>query len=170
MADVSRRQLFEVLQAWRRWVAGSRVRRQLAVTARRARAQPGSRSAEGTSASASPAVARRTSWTGRTSSPSPTRPGCSRAFETLLVFDENYQLQRRRPRRERHRRQPQAVHDQACARASSSRTARRSPPTTSSTRLQRIGTQGNGLTGYAATATMDISNMKKVDKYTVSCR
>ena len=33
--------------------------------------------------------------------------------------------------------------------------------------LQRIGTQANGLTGYAATATMDIKNVKKVDKYTV---
>jgi peptide/nickel transport system substrate-binding protein len=33
--------------------------------------------------------------------------------------------------------------------------------------LQRIGTKGNGLTGYAATASMDIANMKKVDDYTV---
>jgi peptide/nickel transport system substrate-binding protein len=33
--------------------------------------------------------------------------------------------------------------------------------------LQRIGTQANGLTGFAATATMDIKNVKKVDKYTV---
>jgi peptide/nickel transport system substrate-binding protein len=33
--------------------------------------------------------------------------------------------------------------------------------------LQRIGTQANGLTGFAATATMDIKNIKKVDKYTV---
>ncbi len=33
--------------------------------------------------------------------------------------------------------------------------------------LQRIGTEANGLTGYAATATMDIKNLKKVDKYTV---
>ena len=33
--------------------------------------------------------------------------------------------------------------------------------------LQRIGTEDNGLTGYAATATMDIKNLKKVDKYTV---
>ncbi len=30
--------------------------------------------------------------------------------------------------------------------------------------LQRIGTQGNGLTGFAATATMDIKNIKKIDK------
>jgi peptide/nickel transport system substrate-binding protein len=33
--------------------------------------------------------------------------------------------------------------------------------------LQRIGGKSNGLTGYAATATMDIANLKKVDKYTV---
>jgi peptide/nickel transport system substrate-binding protein len=33
--------------------------------------------------------------------------------------------------------------------------------------LQRIGTKANGLTGYAATATMDIKGMKKMDKYTV---
>jgi peptide/nickel transport system substrate-binding protein len=33
--------------------------------------------------------------------------------------------------------------------------------------LQRIGTKANGLTGFAATATMDIKNIKKVDKYTV---
>src|SRR3954452_18938507 len=33
--------------------------------------------------------------------------------------------------------------------------------------LQRIGTKGNGLTGYAATASMDIANMKKVDDYRV---
>jgi peptide/nickel transport system substrate-binding protein len=33
--------------------------------------------------------------------------------------------------------------------------------------LQRIGTEGNGLTGFAATASMDIANIKKVDQYTV---
>ncbi|MDR2986640.1 MAG: ABC transporter substrate-binding protein, partial [Nocardiopsaceae bacterium] len=33
--------------------------------------------------------------------------------------------------------------------------------------FQRIGTKANGLTGYAATATMDIAGMKKLDKYTV---
>jgi peptide/nickel transport system substrate-binding protein len=33
--------------------------------------------------------------------------------------------------------------------------------------LQRIGTQANGLTGFAATASMDIKNLKKVDQYTV---
>jgi peptide/nickel transport system substrate-binding protein len=33
--------------------------------------------------------------------------------------------------------------------------------------LQRIGTEKYGLTGFAATASMDIPNLKKVDKYTV---
>jgi peptide/nickel transport system substrate-binding protein len=33
--------------------------------------------------------------------------------------------------------------------------------------LQRIGTKANGLTGYAATSSMDIKNIKKVDQYTV---
>ena len=33
--------------------------------------------------------------------------------------------------------------------------------------FQHIGTKGNGLTGYAATATMNIAGMKKLDKYTV---
>jgi peptide/nickel transport system substrate-binding protein len=33
--------------------------------------------------------------------------------------------------------------------------------------LQRIGTESLGLTGFAATATMDLSNLKKMDTYTV---
>jgi len=33
--------------------------------------------------------------------------------------------------------------------------------------IQRIGTKAFGLTGYAATATMDIAGLKKLDKYTV---
>ncbi|MBA2573884.1 MAG: ABC transporter substrate-binding protein [Nocardioidaceae bacterium] len=33
--------------------------------------------------------------------------------------------------------------------------------------LQRIGTEGNGLTGFAATASMDIKGLKKLDQYTV---
>lgn len=33
--------------------------------------------------------------------------------------------------------------------------------------LQRIGTEGNKLTGFAATATMDIAGLKKMDEYTV---
>jgi hypothetical protein len=33
--------------------------------------------------------------------------------------------------------------------------------------LQRIATKSNGLTGYAATATMDVPGVRKLDKYTV---
>ncbi|MEJ7706122.1 MAG: ABC transporter substrate-binding protein [Nocardioidaceae bacterium] len=33
--------------------------------------------------------------------------------------------------------------------------------------LQRIGTEENGLTGFAATASMDIGGLKKLDQYTV---
>jgi peptide/nickel transport system substrate-binding protein len=33
--------------------------------------------------------------------------------------------------------------------------------------LQRIGTKNNGLTGFAATASMDIANIKKIDDHTV---
>ncbi len=33
--------------------------------------------------------------------------------------------------------------------------------------LQRIGTEANGLTGFAATASMDVGSIKKLDRYTV---
>src|SRR6266568_2046174 len=33
--------------------------------------------------------------------------------------------------------------------------------------LQRIATKGNGLTGFAATSTLDVPGSKKLDKYTV---
>src|SRR6266550_4137450 len=33
--------------------------------------------------------------------------------------------------------------------------------------FQRIGTKSNGLTGYSSTLTMDVGAMKKLDKYTV---
>ena len=49
------------------------------------------------------------------------------------------------------------------ARASSSRTARPLTADDVIYSLQRIGTQKNGLTGFAATATMDIKNIKKID-------
>jgi len=88
------------------------------------------------------------------------------AFETLLVFDEDYQLQtdglaesveadnpmqftiRVRKGVEFHDGHELTADDVIYS-------------------LQRIGTEGNGLTGFAATATMDIANLKKVDKYTV---
>jgi peptide/nickel transport system substrate-binding protein len=88
------------------------------------------------------------------------------AFETLLLFNENYQLT-----------------TQGLAESVTQDT-----PTHYTIRLrkgiefqngktltaddviysfQRIGTKKYGLTGYAATATMDIAGMKKLDQYTV---
>jgi peptide/nickel transport system substrate-binding protein len=88
------------------------------------------------------------------------------AFETLLLFDENYQLTnnglaenvtqdnptqytiRLRPGIEFQNGKTMTADDVIYS-------------------FQRIGTQKNGLTGFAATATMDIAGMKKLDKYTV---
>jgi peptide/nickel transport system substrate-binding protein len=88
------------------------------------------------------------------------------AFETLLTFDDDYQLTtdglaqsveadnptqytiRLRPDIEFHNGKTLTADDLIYS-------------------LQRIGTQGNGLTGFAATASMDIDNVKRLDKYTV---
>ena len=88
------------------------------------------------------------------------------AFETLLVFDENYQLQ------------TDGLAESVTADNSKQYTIKlrqgiefqNGKPFTADDviySLQRIGTAANGLTGYAATATMDIKNVKKIDKYTV---
>jgi peptide/nickel transport system substrate-binding protein len=88
------------------------------------------------------------------------------AFETLLLFDENYQLTnnglaeivtqdnptqytiRLRPGIEFQNGKTMTADDVIYS-------------------FQRIGTKANGLTGYAATATMDIAGMKKLDQNTV---
>src|SRR5690348_3683248 len=88
------------------------------------------------------------------------------AFETLLLFDENYQLTnnglaenvtqdnptqytiRLRPGIEFQNGKTMTADDIIYS-------------------FQRIGTKANGLTGYAATATMDIAGIKKLDQYTV---
>jgi peptide/nickel transport system substrate-binding protein len=88
------------------------------------------------------------------------------AFETLLVFDDNYQLQ------------TDGLAESVTADNPTQYTIKirkgidfqNGKPFTADDviySLQRIGTQSNGLTGYAATATMDIKNLKKIDKYTV---
>ncbi len=88
------------------------------------------------------------------------------AFETLLVFDENYQLQ------------TDGLAESVTADNSKQYTIKLrqgvefqdGKPFTADDviySLQRIGTAANGLTGFAATATMDIKNVKKIDKYTV---
>jgi peptide/nickel transport system substrate-binding protein len=88
------------------------------------------------------------------------------AFETLLTFDENYQLTN------------DGLAESVTADNSKQYTIKlrkgiefQNAKTLTADdviySLQRIGSKGNGLTGYAATATMDIKNIKKVDKYTV---
>jgi peptide/nickel transport system substrate-binding protein len=88
------------------------------------------------------------------------------AFETLLLFDDNYKLTN------------DGLAESVTADNSKQYTIRLKKGIEFSNgktltaddvlySFQRIGTKGNGLTGYAATATMDIAGMKKLDKYTV---
>src|SRR6266852_8524323 len=88
------------------------------------------------------------------------------AFETLLLFDDNYKLT------------TNGLAESVTADNPKQYTIKLKPGIEFSNgktltaddvlySFQRIGTKGNGLTGYAATATMDIAGMKKLDKYTV---
>src|ERR1700712_4254149 len=88
------------------------------------------------------------------------------AFEPLLEFDDNYQLQ------------PTGLAESVTAdnpkqytiKLHDGITFQNGKPLTADDviySLQRIGTQANGLTGFAATGTMDIKNVKKIDKLTV---
>jgi peptide/nickel transport system substrate-binding protein len=88
------------------------------------------------------------------------------AFETLLVFDENYQLQEDGLAESVTADNPKqyTIKLRQGVEFQNGKTFTADDVIYS---LQRIGTQGNGLTGYAATATMDLSNLKKADKYTV---
>ena len=88
------------------------------------------------------------------------------AFETLLEFDDNYQLQTTGLAESVTADNPKQytikLHDGI--------TFQNGKPLTADDviySLQRIGTQANGLTGFAATSTMDIKNVKKIDKLTV---
>jgi peptide/nickel transport system substrate-binding protein len=88
------------------------------------------------------------------------------AFETLLLFDENYQLTTNGLAESVTQDNPK----QFTIKLRQGIEFQDGKPFTADDVLysfQRIGTKANGLTGYAATATMDIKNMKKVDKYTV---
>ena len=88
------------------------------------------------------------------------------AFETLLEFDDNYQLQSTGLAESVEPDNP----TQYTIKLRKGITFQNGKPFTADdviSSLQRIGTQANGLTGFAATATMDIKNLKKVDKYTV---
>ncbi|HET8664403.1 MAG TPA: ABC transporter substrate-binding protein [Nocardioides sp.] len=88
------------------------------------------------------------------------------AFETLLEFDDEYQLQTTGLAESVEADNPK----QYTIRIRDGITFQDGKPLTADDviySLQRIGTQKNGLTGYAATATMDIKNIKKVDDRTV---
>lgn len=88
------------------------------------------------------------------------------AFETLLRFDNDYQLTQ------------DGLAEEVTADNAKQYTIRlrqgiefhNGKPLTADDviySLQRIGTEGNGLTGYAATSTMDIAGLKKMDELTV---
>ena len=88
------------------------------------------------------------------------------SFETLLEFDDNYQLQSTGLAESVTADNPK----QYTIKLRDGITFQNGKPLTADDviySLQRIGTQANGLTGFAATATMDIKNLKKVDKLTV---
>jgi peptide/nickel transport system substrate-binding protein len=88
------------------------------------------------------------------------------AFETLLEFDDNYDLQSTGLAQSVEADNPK----QYTIKLRDGITFQNGKPLTADDviySLQRIGTQANGLTGFAATATMDIKNVKKIDKLTV---
>ena len=89
------------------------------------------------------------------------------AFETLLTFDDEYQLQTDGLAESVEAGRPEAVH---VIRLRSGIEFQDGKPLTADDviySLQRIGTEKHGLTGFAATATMDIANIKKMDDLTV---
>ena len=88
------------------------------------------------------------------------------AFETLLEFDDNYQLQTTGLAESVEADNPK----QYTIKLRDGITFQDGKPLTADDviySLQRIGSQKNGLTGFAATATMDIKGIKKLDKLTV---
>jgi len=88
------------------------------------------------------------------------------AFETLLLFDENYQLTTNGLAESVTQDNPKqyTIRLRQGIEFQNAKTMTADDVIYS---FQRIGTQKNGLTGYAATATMDIAGMKKLDQYTV---
>jgi peptide/nickel transport system substrate-binding protein len=88
------------------------------------------------------------------------------AFETLLLFDENYQLTTNGLAESVTQDNPK----QYTIRLRQGIEFQNGKTLTADDVLysfQRIGTKANGLTGYSATLTMDVAGMKKLDKYTV---
>jgi peptide/nickel transport system substrate-binding protein len=88
------------------------------------------------------------------------------AFETLLTFDDDYQLTTDGLAESVEADNPQqyTIKLQRGIEFQDGKTLTADDVIYS---LQRIGTEANGLTGFAATASMDIKNIKKVDQYTV---
>jgi peptide/nickel transport system substrate-binding protein len=88
------------------------------------------------------------------------------AFETLLTFDENYQLRTDGLAESYTQDTPKqyTIHLRQGVEFQNGKTMTADDVIYS---LQRIATKGNGLTGYAATSTMDVAAIKKLDKYTV---
>jgi peptide/nickel transport system substrate-binding protein len=89
------------------------------------------------------------------------------AFETLLTFDDNYQLTTDGLAENVTAESPSkyTIHLRKGIEFQNGKTMTADDVVYS---LQRIATKGNGLTGFAATATMDVGGIKKLDKYTVS--
>src|SRR5690349_2769984 len=88
------------------------------------------------------------------------------AFETLLLFDENYQLTTNGLAESVTQDNPKqyTIRLRQGIEFQNGKTMTADDVVYS---FQRIGTKANGLTGYAATATMDIAGMKKLDQNTV---
>lgn len=88
------------------------------------------------------------------------------AFETLLTFDDDYQLQTDGLAESVEADNPKqyTIKLQQGIEFQNGKTLTADDVVYS---LQRIGTEGNGLTGFAATASMDIANIKKIDQYTI---
>jgi peptide/nickel transport system substrate-binding protein len=91
------------------------------------------------------------------------------AFETLLVFDENYQLQTDGLAESVEYETKGDTYQYIITIRDGIEFQDGKPFTADDVvfSLQRIGTEGNGLTGFAATATMDIKNIKKDNDTTV---
>jgi peptide/nickel transport system substrate-binding protein len=88
------------------------------------------------------------------------------AFETLLLFNENYQLTNNGLAESVTQDNPTqyTIKLRQGIEFQNGKTMTADDVIYS---LQRIGTKSNGLTGYSSTLTMDIGAMKKLDKYTV---
>jgi len=88
------------------------------------------------------------------------------AFETLLLFDDNYRLTTNGLAESYTQDNPKqyTIHLRKGIEFQNGKTMTAADVIYS---LQRIATKGNGLTGFAATATIDVPGIKALDKYTV---